>query len=178
MVAAYCAKDSCLSRNSCFQGLVSLWTLLLPSKEGKYHWITVITVMQNTGHPGKYLGTHSRLYLSMVLMLFQAREHPWCILCTHAHPCDVITVGTMPPSGRAHPHACTIQVWSKLGQRFLRYWHFYILPPIFPILTIISTWSPAPETWPQIQCHNNLSPSLPRPLQMLLPVCWQLWQHQ
>ena len=52
----------------------------------------------------------------------------------------------------------------------------YPSPWISSNLTIIS--HPAPETWHQIQCHSNSSPSLPRPLQMLLPVCWQLRQHQ
>ena len=69
----------------------------------KYHWIRV---MQDTGHPGKTIGT-----LQVVsFLIFSPGKHPQCILCTHAHPYDVITAKTTTPSGRAHPHVSTVQV--------------------------------------------------------------------
>ena len=121
---------------------------------------------------------HSRLYLSMVLMLFQARKTPLMHFAPPYTPCDVIATKMMPPSGRAHPHAYTVQVGSKSDWRFLRYWHFCTTPlPIFPIWPLSAN---TPETWPQNQHqhHNNSSPSLPRTQQMPLLACWQLGQHQ
>ena len=101
-----------------------LWTLFLPSKEGKYHWITVTTVMQDTGHPGKQLGT-----LQVVsIFAFLPENVPWYILCTHVHPCDIITTKTMPPSSRAYLRVYCVQKWSKSDWQFQRYWHFCTTP--------------------------------------------------
>ena len=72
MVATDWAMTSCLSRNYCFQGLVFLWTLFHPIKGGKiplgysYAGLDIQETLEG----------HSRLYLSMVLMLFQARKTP------------------------------------------------------------------------------------------------------
>ena len=95
-------------------------------------------------------------------------------LCT---PCDIISAKVMPPSGRAHSHPYTVQVWSKLDWRFLRYKHFCFLPPTWLFLIWPLSDHPAPETWPQNWLHNNSSPSLPRPQQMPLLVHWQLGWH-
>ena len=52
----------------------------------------------------------------------------------------------------------------------------FVSSPLFFLIWPLSD-SPASETWLQIWPHNNWSPSLPRPLQMPLLVCWQLGQH-
>ena len=90
-------------------------------------------------------------------------------------PHDVIAMKMMPPSGRAHPHLYTVQVWSKSDWWFLRYKHFYVFPCFFPIWPLSD--HTAPETWLQNWLYNNWSPSLPRPLLMPLLVHWQLGQH-
>ena len=70
-----------------------------PIKEGKYHWITVTTVMQDTGHPGKHLGT---LQVVSIFAFLPENVPPICFAlpCT---PHDVIATKMMPSSGRAHP---------------------------------------------------------------------------
>ena len=81
----------------------------------------------------------------------------------------------MQPSSKAYPHLYPVQIWSKLDWWFLRYRHFCILP-LFFLFSPLSD-HPAPETWSQNQLHNNWSPSLHRPQQMPLLVCWQLGWH-
>ena len=55
--------------------------------------------MQDTGHPGKTIGT-----LQVVSFLVFLPENASWIHFVHPYaPCDVITMKTMPPSGRAHP---------------------------------------------------------------------------
>ena len=51
-----------------------------PIKEGKYHWITVTTVMQDTGHPGKHLGT---LQVVSIFAFLPENVPPVCFM----HPC-------------------------------------------------------------------------------------------
>ena len=85
---------------------------------------------------------------------FSARKHTWGKFCTpictplcHCHKNDA-------PSGRAHPHVYTVQVWSKSDRWFLRYRHFCILPPCFSYSNhyqhlITSTWDMASDPMPQ-----------------------------
>ena len=75
----------------------------------------------------KHLRNHSRLYLSMVLMLFCQKNTPDGFRAP-VRPRDVIAAKTMPPSGRAHPQVYCDQKWSKLYWQFQRYWHFCIIP--------------------------------------------------
>ena len=165
MVAAIGAKN-CLSRNSCF-----LWTLFSHERGEStgLQWCWTLDIQET---PQETLQVVS-------FLVFSARKTPWVHFSHPYASCDNTAMKMMPPSGRAHPQLHCIKFWSKLDWQFSRYSHFCIYPPTwpFPTLTIIR---PAPETWPQNQhqCHNNSSPSLPRPLQMLLPVCWQLGQHQ
>ena len=138
MVAVNCAKNSSF-----------FWTLFL-MKGGK------ILDYSHAGHwtSRKHFRKHSRLYLSLVLVLFQARKAPWICFAHLYTPYDIIATKMMWTSGRAYPHAYTVQVWSKSDWHFLRYWHFCTYPPTwpFPNLTIIrppSIWNMASEPTPQ-----------------------------
>ena len=73
-----------------------------PIKEGKYHWITVTTVMQDTGHPGKHLGTLQVVSIFAFLLENVPPIH-------FVHPCDIIAAKTMAPSSRAHPQVYCVQ---------------------------------------------------------------------
>ena len=161
MVAVNCAKNSCLSRNSCF-----LWT-----KEG---WI--VQNMESHQETLQDTWEHNKNTPGCIFpCFFSARKTPvmhFVHLCT---PHDIIGVKIMPPSDRAHPQLHCVKCWSKSDRQFPRYWHFCILPPFFPIWPLSD--HPASETWLQIRLHNNWSPSLPRPLQMPLLVHWQLGWH-
>ena len=163
MVAAIGAKN-CLSRNSCF-----LWTLF-SHERGRKYWITV---MLDIGHPG----TPQETLQVVSFLVFLPEKHLGCILCTCTRPM------TSSPQKWCHivvGHIPSYIVSNSEANRTDGSWDTAIFvsypsPWIFPNLTIIR---PAPETWPQIQCHNNSLPSLPRLLQTLLPVHWQLGQHQ
>ena len=79
------------------------------TKEGKYHWITV---MQDTGHPGitsETIGT-PQVVSFHGFNAFSSQKNTPDAFCTPVHPHDIITVKMMPPSGRAHPHAYAVQV--------------------------------------------------------------------
>ena len=115
----------------------------------------------------------------MVLMLFQARKTPLMHFTPLYTPCDVITIKTMPPSGRAPPRYAVSNSeanWTNGSQDTA----IFVSPLSYKFSLFWPLSANTPETWPQNtqQHHNNSSPSLPRPLQMLLPVCWQLGQHQ
>ena len=133
MVAVNCAKNSCLWRNSCF-----LWT-----KEG---WI----VRKHF----RTLGNTTITLQVVSFLVFSPRKTPRMHFMHLYAPCDVIATKMMPPSGRAYPHACTVQVWSKLELQFLRYGHFCI-PPLLPVFSqsdpyqTSSIWNMASELTPQ-----------------------------
>ena len=178
MVATDWAMNSCLSRNSCF-----LWTLFLTRREStglqslQYagHW----TSRKHSGNTSRTLvkqEEHSRLYLSL---FFYQEKTPDAFCAPLWHHCMKMT----PPTGRAHPHVYTVQVWSKSDQRFPEILTFLCHAPLLEFLLfwpLSAPDHPAPETWPQNQpqLHSNSSPSLPRPQQMPLLVCWPLGQHQ
>ena len=167
-----------MQRTPASQGTLVFYEHCLTWKEGKYHWITV---MLDTGHPGN-TSEHNRNTPGCIFPCFLP-ENPSQICFMHLYtPHDIIATKTMPPSGRAYPQVYCVQIWSKSDWQFPRYSHFCIIPLslIFSIWPLSAPDHPAPETWPQNwhQHHNNRSPSLPRPLQMLLPVHWQLGQPQ
>ena len=86
--------------------------------------------------------------LQVVSFLVLLPENASQICFVHLYPPhDIITMKMTPPSGRAHPQLHCVKFWSKSDWWFPRYSHFCILPPlpVFPILTIISTWPPS--TW-------------------------------
>ena len=61
--------------------------------------------MQDTGHPGKHLGT---LQVVSIFAFLPENAPP----IRFAHPCaprDVIAAKTTPPSGRAHPQVYSVQ---------------------------------------------------------------------
>ena len=64
--------------------LLFLWTIedLFLHKGGKYHWITVITVMQDTGHPGITPGCIFPCFLPC----FLPGNVPWYVSRTRTHP--------------------------------------------------------------------------------------------
>ena len=72
-----------LSKGLLSQGTLATFDFIehSPNKGGKYHWITVTTVMQDTGHPGK----HNRNTPGCIYLCFSTRK------CTpntfHAHLC-------------------------------------------------------------------------------------------
>ena len=111
-------------------------------------------------------------------LAFSARKTPWICFMHLYTPQDANAAKMMIASSRAHPQLHCVKFWSKLDWQFPRYSHFCITPLLR--FSQSAPDHPAPETWPQNQhqCHNNSSPSLPRQLPMLLPVCWQLGQHQ
>ena len=98
-----------------------------------------------------------------------------CVLCTCAHPVTSLVqkqchlmVGHTLSYTVSNPEVNQTNGSSDISI-------FAILPPFFSFWPLSD--SPAPETWPQNQLHNNWSPSLPRPLPMPLLVCWQLGWH-
>ena len=156
MVATDCAKNSCLSRNSCFQGLVSLWTLFSHQRRENTTGLQSLQLCRTLDIQEK---TQESLQV-VSFLVFLPENHP-DVFCTPVCCHDVIAIKMMPPSGRAHPQVYCVQIWSKSDQRFLRYWHFCIIPLSLKFLLF---WPlSAPEAWPQIQhqCHNNSFPSLP-----------------
>ena len=169
MVASNWAKNSCFSRNSCFQGLVSLWILFFHQRR---------ETPLNYSYAGHWTSrNHSRLYLSLFFCqktdpgTFHAPVRtPW----RHLRKNDALC-------SREYPQVYCVQKWSKSDWRFRRYSHFCIIPLSLKFLLF---WPlsvpdhPAPETWQNWhQQHNNSSPSLPRQQQMPLPVHWQLGWH-
>ena len=61
--------------------------------------------MQDTGHPGKHLGT---LQVVSIFAFLPENVPPICLV----HPCtpyDIITMKMMPPSGRAYPQVYCVQ---------------------------------------------------------------------
>ena len=112
-------------------------------------------------------------------LVFCQKTHSGYVSCTHLHPVTSL------PWKQCHlvvGHTLRYIMFNFganwTDSSWVDFFVPYPSPWISSILTIISTWSPAAEIWPQNQhqCHNNSSPSLPRPLQMLLPVHWQLGQ--
>ena len=93
-------------------------------KGRKYHWITD---MQDTGHPGKHLGT-LQVVSFLVKGIFLARKTPpMCFVQPYA-PHDIMATKAMVSSGRAHPQAYCVKFRSQLDRRFLRYSNFCITP--------------------------------------------------
>ena len=99
----------------------------------------------------KYFRTHLGTLQVVSFLVFCQKTTPmhFVHLCTpswgHCHK--------VAPSGRAHSHEYTVQVWSKSDWRFLRYWHFCILPHFsysdhYQHL-ITSTWDMASDPMPQ-----------------------------
>ena len=161
MVAALC------------KGLLSQGTLLLFeqwfsffTKEGKLdnsyagHWTS-----------RKTLRNHSRLYLSLLWVFSKPENHTGCILCSCVHPmmsllqkwCHLVVGHTLKYIVSKN------EVNRTDGSRDIGIFVSY------PLLKF-SIWplsANTPETWLQNWHHNNSFPSLPRPLQTLLPVHWQ-----
>ena len=167
MVAAIGAKNSCF-----------FWTLSHKERRKTLdysyagHW----TSRKHSRTPGKHLGT-LQIVSSWGFNAFSSQKNTPNMFCACIHILWHHHTKMMPPSGRAYPQVYCVKFWSKSDWRCPRYSQLYHtpLPEFFPIWPLSANTS---ETWPQNQHqhHNNSSPSLPRPLQMLLPVCWQLGQ--
>ena len=132
--------------------------------------------MLDTGHPGKHSGiTPGCIFLCFGYFLSQKT--------TPGAFCTPICPMTSLPWKQCHlvvGHTLKYIVSKNEVNRTdgSRDIDIFVSPLSLKFLLFWPLSANTPETWLQIQHHNNLSPSLPRPLQMLLPVHWQRGQHQ
>ena len=78
---------------------------------------------------------------------------PWC----HSHENNAIWWWGTPP-------ATLCQILKQIGPTVPEIMQllYHPSPKISPTWPLSAPDHPAPETWPQIQCHSNSSPSLPQ----------------
>ena len=139
------------------------------------------TGLQYAGHwtSRKTLRNHSRLYLSLLWVFSKPENQPGCISCSCVHPvmsspwkqCHLVVGHTL---NTLKYIVSKNEVNRTDGSRDI---DIFVSPLSLKFLLFWPLPANTPETRLQIQHLNNLSPSLPRPLQMPLPVHWQWGQH-
>ena len=177
MVATDWTMNSCLSKEllPLHGTLEDLWTLSPHERSDIVKEIPLDYSYAGHWTSRKNNSNTPRLYL---LPCFSARKHtpdafcaPVCTPWHHHHKKHHLVVG--------HILMCTLSKFEVNQTNSSWDIDIFVSSPLFFLFWSLSAPDhSAPETWPQNhhQCHSNSSPSLSRPLQMLLPVCWQLGQ--
>ena len=146
MVAAW-------AKNSSFSWLIFHWQM--DEKNRTFMDNQWRTVRNHIGTLWEYIYTLQVVSFLVLAFLGQKKTYEihFMHLCT---PCDIISMKTTSPSGRAHPQLHCVKIWSQSNWWFLRYWQFYTPPVPVAVQTHTASMSTSPDMPPmayQVPVH-------------------------